>query len=162
MLTARAQLDFTRTLIQRFSRSSNDMQQVTDYQSIYIAIVTMLRSVGHTFAKADCEGDPTREAWCKLRWKVWKQEPIFANFIEPNRNDLLKEFAGNLQLNSEAFGMPAFVAFPTTESVGYHVGCFEPTKVCDHHGRLVLPLFKDAVAFWDRCLREAEADSCFC
>ena len=98
MLVARAQLDFILELVARFERDDNLMHPVADRQSQYVAIIALLRSVGHVFEKVDC-AEPNRRAWSKARWRDWRQEAIFGDFIEPTRNALLKEFQGGLQLD---------------------------------------------------------------
>ncbi|RTL89281.1 MAG: hypothetical protein EKK29_03190 [Hyphomicrobiales bacterium] len=81
MLVARAQLNFIRDLVARFERDDSMMRPVADYHSQYVAIIALLRSVGHVFEKVDCT-DAGRRAWSKARWSIWKQEPIFGDFIE--------------------------------------------------------------------------------
>lgn len=156
MLVARAQLNFIRDLVGRFERDDSMMRPVADYQSQYVAIIALLRSVGHVFEKVDCT-DACRRAWSKARWSTWKQEPIFGEFIEPTRNALLKEFQGDLQLRSDAFGTIAVVVDPTMPDGVSHVAGFDARAVRDLMGRPVLPSLHAAIAFWDRCLKEAEA-----
>lgn len=155
MLVARAQLNFIRDLVARFARDDSMMRPVADYQSQYVAIIALLRSVGHVFEKVDCT-DPGRRAWSKARWSTWRQEPIFGDFIEPTRNALLKEFQGGLQLRSDAFGPIAVVVDPSVPGGVSHVAGFDAREVRDLMGRPVLPNLHAAVAFWDRCLKEAE------
>jgi len=157
MLVARAQLRFIADLVARFERVDSMMQPVTDYQSQYIAILAMLRSVGHVFEKVDCV-DASRRLWTKARWQAWKQEPIFSQFIEPTRNALLKEFQGNLQLRSGAFESMAVVADPSLPTGVSHVAAFDVHKLLDLMGRPVLPQLHQALRFWDRCLKEAELE----
>ncbi|PDS58825.1 MULTISPECIES: hypothetical protein [Rhizobium] len=156
MLVARAQLNFIRDLLARFERDDSMMRPVADYQSQYVAIIALLRSVGHVFEKVDCT-DPGRRAWSKAQWLIWKKEPIFGDFIEPTRNALLKEFQGGLQLRSDAFGPIAVVVDPSMPGGVSHVAGFDAREVRDLSGRPVLPNLHAAIAFWDRCLKEAEA-----
>lgn len=156
MLVARAQLDFIRELIARFERDDSMMRPVADFQSQHVAIIALLRSVGHVFEKVDCE-EASRRAWSKGRWSTWKQDPIFGEFIEPTRNALLKEFQGGLQLHSAAFGPVAVVVDPSMPGGVAHVAGFDAREVRDSMNRPVLPNLHAAVAFWDRCLKEAEA-----
>lgn len=156
MLVARAQLDFIRDLVVRFERDDSMMRPVANYQSQYVAIIALLRSVGHVFEKVDCT-DARQRAWSKAQWLIWKQKPIFCDFIEPTRNALLKEFRGGLELRSGAFGPIAVVADPGVRSGASHLTGFDPREVRDLLGRPVLPQFHAAIAFWDHCLKEAEA-----
>jgi hypothetical protein len=155
MLVARAQLNFIRELVARFARDDSLMRPVADHQSQYVAIIALLRSVGHVFEKVDCT-EPSRRDWSRQKWRSWKQEAIFGDFIEPTRNALLKEFQGGLQLQSDAFGAPAVVADPSMPGGVSHVAAFDASRARDLMGRPVLPQMRAAIAFWDRCLTEAE------
>lgn len=157
VLVARAQLDFVTDLVTRFGHSSSTMGAVADYQSRYIAIITLLRSVGHVFEKVDCTNDAWK-SWCHARWPEWKTVPIFADFIEPTRNALLKEFQGGLQLHNAAFGSVAIVTDASSASGISRVSSFDAAQLRDGSGQLILPKIHEALAFWDRCLTEAEAE----
>lgn len=157
VLVARAQLDFVTELVARFECSSNTMGAVADYQSRYIAIIALLRSVGHVFEKIDCTS-PASKSWCATRWQVWKRAPIFAEFIEPTRNALLKEFHGGLQLNSAAFGSVAIGTDASAAGGLSRFSSFDATQLLNGSGQPILPKIHEALAFWDRCLREAEAE----
>lgn len=161
MLTARTQWKFVSDLVARFEQPSHDLRHQVDFQSLYIAIVAMLRSIGHTFYKVDAKPDPARRAWADAAWSKWEQEPIFSDFIDPARNKLLKEFQHGLQLQSEAFTLVAAVADPSFPNGAARVASFDPYQARDLDNRLVLPLFKEALNFWDRCLKEAEAHPTF-
>lgn len=156
MLVARAQLAFIRDLVARFAQDDSMMRPVADYQSQYVAIIALLRSVGHVFDKVDCS-DAERRAWGRARWSTWKQDPIFGTFIEPTRNALLKEFQGGLQLRSAAFRPTAVVADPSMPDGFSHVAAFDAREARDLAGKPVLPQLHAAIAFWDRCLKEAES-----
>lgn len=156
MLVARAQLDLITTLVARFERQDNNMQPVIVFQSQYIAIITLLRSIGHVFEKVDCHTDE-RKSWATSQWKVWKRAPIFESFIEPKRNDLLKEFKGGLELRNDAFDSPAVVADPSMPGMVSILTTMDAARLRDADGRLVMPAIHEAIAFWHRCLNEAEA-----
>jgi len=156
MLVARAQLDFIKTLVARFERQDNMMQPIIAFQSQYIAIITLLRSVGHVFEKVDCN-TPERKAWGKGKWPEWQQAPIFQNFIEPKRNDLLKQFKGGLELRNDAFESPAVVTDPSMPDMVSIVTTMDAHRLRSADGRLVMPDIHDAIAFWNLRLGDAEA-----
>jgi len=156
MLVARAQLDFVTELVARFASDAGEMRPVVHHQSQYIAIIALLRSVGHVFEKVDCT-DPARRAWCAARWVEWKRAPIFHEFIEPARNVLLKEFQGGLQLRDDAFGHVAVVVDAAVPGYVSRIASFDARKLYDARGRAVLPMLRQALSFWDVCLSEAEA-----
>ncbi|MCV3769102.1 hypothetical protein [Rhizobium sp. TRM95796] len=89
MLVARAQLNFVRELVARFERHHSTMQPIGLYQAQYVAIVALLRSIGHVFTNVDCSS-AERKAWNRSKWQEWKRSPVFDEFIEPTRNALLK------------------------------------------------------------------------
>lgn len=155
MLVARAQLDFVETLVARFERPDNTMQPLITFQSQYIAIITLLRSVGHVFDKVDCDTED-RRSWSRSHWAQWRLVPIFRDFIEPTRNDLLKQFKGGLELGSDAFGLVAITADPSMPGGGSIVTTMDTTRLRAADGHLVMPNIHQAVAFWNRCLADAE------
>ncbi|MES3106790.1 hypothetical protein [Sphingomonas aurantiaca] len=160
MLVARAQLNYVKELVARFARDDGQMQPIAVRQSQYVAIVAMLRSVGHVFDKVDC-ADEARRRWSASRWKAWRGEPIFADFIEPNRNALLKEFRGGLELSNDAFGDVAVTVDPSVPGMVSLLAPFDASKARDGVGRPMMPLFYKAIEFWDIHLAEAEADIAF-
>jgi hypothetical protein len=62
----------------------------------WVACLTLLRAVGHILDKIDGEADAKHSAAIKAKWEEWntyKQEnSIFWNFIDSERNNLLKEY----------------------------------------------------------------------
>jgi len=154
-LVARVQLEFIRDLVAQFVREDAVARPVVDYQSQYIAIVALLRSVGHVFDKVDCASAP-RRSWSQQHWAAWKQKPILKNFIEPARNDLLKEFRGGLQLQNVAFGDVAIAADPSMPTGVSRLAAFDASQFRDGLGRAVVPLLRESIEFWDQFLHEAE------
>jgi hypothetical protein len=57
----------------------------------------MLRAIGHVLRNVDAKQreDNFRNA-LEDRFKLWKQDPIFINFIERERNNILKEYESSL------------------------------------------------------------------
>jgi hypothetical protein len=72
---------------------SNDLQG-EDFRTSWVAVVTLLRAVGHVLVKVDAKSNPriakvVKEEWDKLR--VTKPEPrILWEFIEQERNNVVK------------------------------------------------------------------------
>jgi len=155
MLVARVQLDFIEALVARFERPDNTMQPIITFQSQYIAIITLLRSVGHVFDRVDCDTDD-RHAWSRSQWAQWRAAPIFQDFIEPKRNELLKQFKGGLELGSDGFGSKGITADPSMPGGVSIVTTMDTTRLRDADGHLVMPNIHQAIAFWNRCLAEAE------
>jgi len=94
MLAARELLNFVSSMVDEFEQGVRVAVPEATLQAQYIAIVWMLRAVGHVLYKVDCD-TPSQRAKLDDKWKIWKREPIFTNFIEPNRNDLLRNTKAN-------------------------------------------------------------------
>jgi hypothetical protein len=154
-MVAREQLEFTRKLVARFSRPSNVAAPIDLAQAQYIAIITLLRSIGHVFEKVDCDS-PAKKQWSKSMWSEWKKEPIFSEFIDPTRNKLLKEFRGGLSIKSGVFGSPAVTFDAASPDMVGMQGWLNPDEIIDPDGRKVMPQIKEAIEFWDRKLRDAD------
>jgi hypothetical protein len=102
MLVAQEQLQFVKGLVALFERPARPPGMVAPtlaVQSQYIAIVVMLRAIGHTFEIVDCD-TRDKKRWAKEAWKAWQKETIFAEFIKPTRDALVKEFRGGLTLRT--------------------------------------------------------------
>jgi hypothetical protein len=155
MLAAREVLSLTSKWVDKFSANNGAGNAVHEevVQTQYIAIVCMMRAVGHVLQKVDCEPSQSRKVALQAKWKAWKQEPIFADFIEPTRNRLLKEFEGGLELIGQEGATQAVAAGPQPQRHWW----FDASKVKDSEGRPVLAKFREALAFWNRALSEIES-----
>ncbi len=75
MLVAQEQLQFVRGLVAHFERPAGPAGMTPPtlvVQSQYIAIVVMLRAIGHTFGNVDCD-TPDRKRWGTDAWKAWQK-----------------------------------------------------------------------------------------
>ncbi|KLK91887.1 hypothetical protein AA309_17430 [Microvirga vignae] len=154
-LVARAQLDFVQQTLAEFTQRSSIMRPIALLQAQHVAIVVSLRAIGHVLKEVDADTTAKRQ-WLANQWLHWQTEPIFAHFIKPDRDNLLKEFRGFLDIRSGAFGSPAVVADPIMPtSVALHVD-FNPDALLTTDGRKAVPLLREAVHFWDQCLKLAE------
>jgi len=155
MLVARELLNLIRVMVGEFRQEGSTAVPFGTIQAQYIAIVCMLRSVGHVLEKVDCADEPAR-TFLRSRWSIWKKEGVFQNFIEPTRNELLKEFKGGLRLKNDEDVSSIFYANPSAPGGATASYLFEPQKLRDTSNRLVLPLFRGSIVFWERCLKEVE------
>jgi hypothetical protein len=154
-LVARAQLEFVRRLIARFKERPPAMQPLDVHQARYVAIIAMLRGIGHVFEKVDCDTDE-KKSWAKRKWLEWKARPIFKEFIDPTRNALLKEFEGGLTLRAEGMSSPAIVSDPSMPDSASVVLDFDVSRAIAPNGKPLLKQFDEAIEFWERNLRQAE------
>lgn len=154
MLVARAQLDLVRSFLAEFAGPTSDMRSIALLRAQYVAVVVTLRSVGHVLLKVDAD-TPAKERWLKARWDAWKVEPIFADFIEPGRNVLLKEARGLLDFSDASVSSPAVVTDPVMPDMVSLLVDFDAAAHRTNR-RPTLELFREAVQFWDTRVREAE------
>jgi hypothetical protein len=78
-----------------------DEQRLDDAKIFWFASLAMLRSIGHVLHKVDAKTYGTAFAdQLKTRYEQWKQEPVFADFIERERNIILKEYDSSLEVQS--------------------------------------------------------------
>jgi hypothetical protein len=155
MLAARELLTLIMSMVGEFRQWGRDAVPEATVHAQCIAIVCMLRSVGHVAQKVDCV-TLAEARFLQDRWRTWKQDEIFQTFIEPARNDLLKEFKSRLELRRAGVSRGLYVdpGAPSGMTVAVN---FEAGTLTDVHGRQVMPLFEKAVLFWDHRLREIEA-----
>ena len=154
MLVARVQLRFVERLVSFLSLADGEMRPVDEVKGQLIAVIALLRSIGHVLEKVDADTDAKR-AWLAGDWPSWKTEPIFKDFIEPTRNMLLKEFDGISRLIDRAFSAHAAVAAPTPEMV-MMMGAFDPALLRDDASSDIWPKIGAALDYWDRRVRETE------
>jgi hypothetical protein len=155
MLVAREQLNLVETILAEFARPTADMRAITLLRAQHIAVVACLRAVGHILKRVDAD-TPAKAKWLKDRWPQWKAEPIFRDFIELDRNRLLKEFRGIINLPDTPVSSPVVVADPgMPEGVTILVD-FDAAQLKSSDGRRAVTLFREAIAFWDARLREFE------
>lgn len=111
------------------------------WQIKWVAGLSLLRATGHVLAKIDCENSDDRAATIDRRWKSWKADKdrnwVFFEFIEKERNNILKEFE------------LGFILGPYLEPEEYEV---EPVVYQNLHK------FREAVYWWRHQLRTLETE----
>src|SRR5678809_1296161 len=108
-LLARTVLNDCRWAVTQYSnQSSGEPLRVG-----WVAITTLLRAVGHVLSKVDADRDSDVAAEVEEEWRRWAaaktQHAIFWDFIDAERNDVIKEyqygfrwtFGGSLQPTGE-------------------------------------------------------------
>ena len=155
-MVAREQLEFVKRLVARFAKRENVAAPIDIAQAQYISIIALLRSIGHVFEKVDCDTD-AKKVWARQAWSRWKREPIFCDFIEPTRNQLLKEFRGNLNIENDAFGQIIVSTDHASPNFVGKYGWLDADKILDAEGDRMMPKIRGAIEFWERSLHEADA-----
>jgi hypothetical protein len=156
MLTARIQLDRVEELLAEFTRNDGEMRPLALYQAQHLAMLAMLRSVGHVLDKVDAD-TPARKKWLDERWSHWKREAIFREFIDFARNRLLKEFRGGIDANDPAIVAKGAVADPVYPAAATLLVAVDVDRLRTADGANLLVRLREAIAYWRRNLSEAEA-----
>jgi len=157
-LVARAQWRYVQRLIGLFGPRHGMPSYVTALEAQYVAIVVLLRGIGHTFRNVDCMGlCPAEMSQCEELWAKSKTLPIFLSFIEPERNLLLKEFEVGFGLDLSDGGKEQQPTVYSPELGGpTHLTNISTDRILDRQRRPVVPMLREALLFWDRFLGEAE------
>jgi hypothetical protein len=154
MLVSRQQLDFVRNLLDELD-SQRRMTSINVVRAQQFAIIVGLRSVGHVLNKVDAN-TPKRKEWLKHTWPIWKQELIFCSFIEPARNQLVKEFQGWIDLATSGVAGVAICANPGLSGGVESQIDFSCDDWLDDKGQPMLTRLRQAILFWEVRLTEAE------
>ncbi|MCW0234263.1 MAG: hypothetical protein OJJ21_11750, partial [Ferrovibrio sp.] len=110
----------------------------------YIAILSLLRSVGHVLDKVDRKSSPALDAAISATWPVLKKESVFINYIEEPRNLLLKENRWALSLGHGGATVSGARAL--------HYAFYEYDQLQDDQGRKISHIFFEGIAFWEKWL----------
>jgi len=155
MLTARLQLKRVEELLAEFQRDDGMMRPLALYQTQHLAIIAMLRSVGHVLHKVDAD-TPARKRWLDEQWAQWKREPVFLEFIDFERNRLLKEYQGAIRPDDPAILATAAAADALSPGGALLLVGMDVSRLRAADGTNLLARLRDAVAYWRRHLSEAE------
>ena len=88
--------DFTRSILFEFQNSDID-EEHWEWKVSWFAGVALLRTIGHVLKNVDSRSSTKHAETINGFWHRWKTDRrahwIFADFIERERNNILKEFA---------------------------------------------------------------------
>jgi hypothetical protein len=141
-----------------------EQNRLKDAKLFWFAALAMLRAIGHVLDKVDADerGSNFRDT-LQERYKLWKQDPIFANFIERERNNILKEYVSSLTeraTTDESFLVTESGERLVTESGSALVGTTTISTLVKGNGVYsgISPddVLARALAWWNRELSELE------
>lgn len=155
VLTARLLLDRVEALLAEFRRDDGVARPLALYQAQYYAMTAMLRSVGHVLHKVDADSQ-ARKQWLDEQWRRWRVEPIFADFIDFERNRLLKEFRGAFGDRDPAVHVAAATADAYSPGGALLLVRVDVDALRAADGTSLVHRFGEAVDYWRRHLSEAE------
>lgn len=120
----------------------------------WAALAALLRATGHVLKKVDAQRDPAIRKSVEAAWKSWRRESkehlIFWEFIEKERNNLLKEYVVGWQEG------PVLV---TTGAEAFDLGeenLFRPLLDGPFAGEDFRDVAHDAVRWWKARLDEID------
>ena len=120
-----------------FQNSDVD-EEHTEWKLYWIAGMALLRTIGHVLAKSDALVSPGHKAEVDRLWAEWRGDrqtnSIFWDFIEEERNNILKTYTFGAQL--------------ARYDDGYYVAY--------RGGEDAFQMFREAVYWWRHQLRQLE------
>ena len=72
--------------------SIQDRVSGSDWRWRWVAVVALLRAVGHVLHKVDGPTSPSMQAAIQTAFQRWKGDGMFRDFIEHERNNVLKAY----------------------------------------------------------------------
>ena len=104
------------SILFQFQNSDVD-EEHTEWRLFWIAGIALLRTIGHVLAKVDATSSSDHNAAIDNAWIAWKADTsgnaIFWDFIEKERNNLLKTYEFGAELLQDEDGY--FVEFSDGE-----------------------------------------------
>jgi hypothetical protein len=112
-----------------FQNSDVD-EEHTEWRLLWVAGIALLRTVGHVLARVDAKASDAHRRAIDSAWAAWKadksEHSIFWDFVEEERNNLLKTYEFGTKLSKDDDGY--FVEF--------------------RGGENAFQLFREAVYWW--------------
>lgn len=152
-------LDDCKFILLKLEDETDDQQ----WRIHWVAVVTLLRAVGHVLTKVDGQSEPIRSASDRL-YREWKSNDpaheIFREFIEKERNSVVKEYAIGISEGP----VPVVISFedPTTgELSGYELepigeNIYRPMTDGTYEGEDGRTLIELAIDWWEKQLGEVD------
>ena len=138
----RAKNEFSATL------SSNNLATV---RLRWITAITILRAVGHTLLNIDASRSPALRSAIDSAWTRWKTQPfqhlIFHEFIEKERNTILKQYRSSL--------FPS----PSQKQESLDVAGFYPAILVGDQSYSPLEALNSSLKWWETELHRIEAQA---
>ncbi len=156
---ARRVLDDCKFILAKLEDEKDDQQ----WRIHWVAVVTLLRAVGHVLTKVDGQREAVRLASDRL-YRDWKSNDpaheIFREFIEKERNNIVKEY----EIGITEGPVPVVLGFvdpATGRSSGYKLepideNIYRPMKDGFYEGEDGRTLVELAVEWWEKQLSEVE------
>lgn len=151
------------------------LEGVSDSQSwriYWAAAVALVRAVGHVLYKVDVADHADKQEIVERRFRSWKQENeehlIFREFIEKERNSLLKEYHSAVHPSSEiglAVSAPIEPTndrpIQTIEDIAFiDENIYRPMIEGAYEGTDARDVLSEAIEWWDYQLNSIDQEFC--
>lgn len=133
-----------------------DERDVDRWRVVWVGAVALLRAVGHVLDKVD-GSDPKMRAASRAafaRWRSAGNDQIFSEFIDAERNTILKEYGFRTDLQAEVPVEVASVA--GTELFSLDQNLFRPMVDGYAAGEDARDVYLEAIKWWQVQLDEIE------
>jgi hypothetical protein len=132
-----------------------DESDAIRFRLFWVAGVALLRAVGHVLRKVDSERSPAVKFQVERAYSDWKRDrdahAIFWEFIEHERNNILKEYEIGL-----VAGPVEVLVQPNVEIFSLGENLFCPIAKGRYAGEDGRDLMTDAITWWERQLNTIE------
>lgn len=139
-----------------------EVEDLRRWRVLWAGSVALLRAVGHVLKKVD-GADPRIGPAVDQRYRVWRskrqENAIFWDFIEEERNNVLKEYQFGVSLDEE---IPLLVQSDTadgkTERAAFQLGenLYRPLLIGYSEGEDARDVYRRALDWWHRELTTVE------
>jgi hypothetical protein len=155
MLASRIVLADCRRAVEKLEETISD----DDFRLYYVAAIALIRAVGHVLHNIDAPRSPQLAQSINEAFKDWKSHkeahPIFWEFIEAERNNVLKEYEIGYQQGSVNVVIPGVSGrqFALDENL------FRPLTEGSFAGDDVRDILLSAISWWEAQLARVEGSS---
>lgn len=138
-----------------------DETSVIEWRLGWILAVVLLRAVGHVLVKVDGDADPAVASvakGCFSRWRFGNEHSIFRDFIERERNSILKEYDTEMTEGPVSLiSVPqSFDGTDTTSETVLGENIYRPLADGPFAGEDGRTILDDAIDWWAAQLAEVD------
>ena len=140
-------------------RMLEDERDVDRWRVVWVGAVALIRAVGHVLDKVDGSEPKLRTASraAFARWKDGGSDSIFTEFIDAERNTILKEYGFRTDLEAD---VPVVVEHDEcAEWFSLDENLFRPMVDGYGAGEDARDVYLEAIKWWERQLAEIERQS---
>ncbi len=135
-----------------------------DWRRSWVTAVALLRTVGYVLYKVDSEQSPEMKETINEAWESWKENPvenkIFFEFIEQERNNVLKEYRFSAQQDTHISGSLAHIDGKTgkqsTAIPARPTEYFYPMNSGPYEGQDQREVVAMAIIWWEEQINEID------